>query len=82
MIKSRQGVLEHFGLTNEFVVDATVELIKSEIDAARPMAVMTPLVNVISKMLGIRSWVKVLIIIMVLRVGCPGGHWVGALVGL
>ena len=41
---------------------------------------MIHLVNVISKMVGIRSWAMVLITIMVLSIGCPDGHWVGALV--
>lgn len=39
VIKSQQDALGSFGLVSEFIDDATVELIKSEIDAARPVAV-------------------------------------------
>jgi hypothetical protein len=39
VIKSQQDALGYFGLVGEFVDDATVDLIKSEIDAARPVAV-------------------------------------------
>ena len=39
VIISQQQALGHFGLASEFIDDATVELIKSEIDAGRPVAV-------------------------------------------
>lgn len=39
MIKLQQEALGCFGLVSDFIDDATVELIKSEIDAARPVAV-------------------------------------------
>jgi len=39
VIISQQQALGHFGLASEFIDDATVELINSEIDAGRPVAV-------------------------------------------
>jgi GH24 family phage-related lysozyme (muramidase) len=39
IIKSQQDALGYFGLVSEFIDDATVDLIKSEIDAGRPVAV-------------------------------------------
>ena len=39
IIKSQQEALGCFGVVSDFIDDATVELIKSEIDAARLVAV-------------------------------------------